>query len=49
MHDVGKEMLDRRHAVMLPFLPRSVIFPGRRRQEFFSINIGEKYFFAEMG
>jgi len=30
------------------FRPRSVIFPGRRRLSMFSINIGEKYFFAEM-
>ena len=35
MHDAGKEMFDRCHAVMLPFLPRSVIFPGRHRLSFF--------------
>jgi len=49
MHDVGKEMFDRRHAVMLPFLPRSVIFLGGCRLSIFSNNICEKYFFAEMG
>ena len=31
------------------FRPRSVIFPDRRRLSFFSVNIGEKYFFAEIG
>ena len=31
------------------FTPRTVIFPGRRRLSIFSINIDEKYFFAEMG
>ena len=30
------------------FTPRTVIFPGRRRLAFFSINIGEKYYFAKM-
>ena len=31
------------------FTPRMLIFPGRRRLSIFSINIDEKYFFAEMG
>jgi len=49
MHDVGKEMFDRRHAVMLLFYTSNGQLSCRRRLSIFSINIGEKYFFAEMG